>query len=254
MVLNSLSSFWSFIPYIFVNPFCVLYSDVFAPNIKNIEPTISNADSQALMKQVAVADFLGGWKDGILTIGTLGCDPLKSFNQNKEYYALESEDELDEDDEEHLLVDGDDEDNYNAEHEELNPLMHTTFEHDFEDVVSANHDANASQEVVVMTFNKVVLTPPVISHEAIESNEVETDQKKKKGERITLADLFLADSDVKMKLDPDKVLFQSSEKPSTLKAKHGLSFTKKLIPRVKDNPHPIKDIKKVSHGSLSLVQ
>lgn len=216
--------------------------------MKTAEHTINNADTQDSLKQVALVDLLGDWKDAILTIGTLGYDPLKSFNQKREYLALESEDK-------HILVEGNDEDNYNVEHEELHPLMHTTFEHNFEDVVSAksNHDANASKKEVVMTINQVVLTPPVTSHdEFMESNEVETGQKKKKGERTTLADLFLADSNVNIKVDPAMVMLQLSDKPS-LKAKHGMSFTKKFIPRVKDNPHPIKDIKKVSHGSLSFV-
>lgn len=238
----------------------VLYSDGFASNIKKTEP-VMNKDSQALLKQVALTDLLGGWKDGILTIGTLGYDPLKSINHNKEYFALEAEhngqgegDQVEHNDEENC---------YNAEHEE-NPLMHTTFEHKFEDVVCENHDANASsKEEVVRTFseivevpivipnevmesNEIVEVPLVITNEVMESNNVETDQKKMKGERITLADLFLADSDVKMKLHPAKVFHESSEKPK-LKTKHGLSFAKKIIPRVKDNAYPMKDIKKVSH-------
>lgn len=208
--------------------------------MKKTEPTTNNVDSQALLKQVALTDLLGGWKDGsILTIGTLGYDPLKfNINHHKEYFALETEGEQDEGEGEHIPVDdGYNENCYNTEHEELNPLMHNTFEHNFEDVVSAN----ASKEIVLAPLT-------VISdHEIIESNNAEsTDEKKKKGERITLADLFLADSDVKMKLEyPAKVLLESSEKKS-LKAKHGLSFAKKLIPRVKAHPHPMRDIKKVS--------
>ena len=109
---------------------------------------------------------------------------------------------------------------------------------------------------MVRTFNEIVLAQPVnISHDEVimESNndvEITDDQKKKKGERITLADLFLADSDVKVKMDPAKFLLESSEK-SRLKAKHGMCFAKKLIPRVKDNPHPVKDIKKVTNASCS---
>ncbi|XP_061370395.1 protein TILLER ANGLE CONTROL 1-like [Gastrolobium bilobum] len=221
--------------------------DGFASNMKKNEPTINNVDSQALPKQVALTDLLGGWNDGILTIGTLGYDPLKSINHSKEYFALETDDDQD-----------------NAEQEDLNPLMHNTFEHNFEDVVSENHDANARTEEVVRTFNEIVQAPPVevvrtfneivqappvISHEVMESNDEEIDQKKKKGERITLYDLFLADSDVKLKLDPAKAMLESSEKQS-LKTKHGLSFAKKLIPRVKDNPHPMKEIKKLMKKML----
>ncbi|XP_027337361.1 uncharacterized protein LOC113851074 [Abrus precatorius] len=224
--------------------------------MKKTEPTINNADSEALLKQVALADhLLGAWKDGILTIGTLGYDPLKSINHHTEYFALETEDEQ-EAEGEHIMVDDEQENYYNAEHEELNPLIYNTFEHNFEDVVidHQNHgddDADASKEEVVRSFNEIVLaTPPVISLDVIESNDVETDQKKKKGERITLADLFLADSDVKIKLDPAKVCHLSSSEKPNLKAKHGLSFAKKLIPRVKDNPRPMKDIKKLMKKML----
>ncbi|KAJ1378373.1 hypothetical protein SESBI_47905 [Sesbania bispinosa] len=224
--------------------------DGFASNMKKTEPTIDNTDSQALLKQVALTDLLGGWKDGILTIGTLGYDPLKSINHNTEYFALEAEDEQDKGEEEHILVDDDDNENcYNAEHEELNPLMHNTFKHNFQDVVCENHDANANKEEVVRTMHEIVQVQSVISHDVIESFDVESDQKKKRGERITLADLFLADTDVKIKLDPAKVLLESTEKPN-LKAKHGLSFAKKIIPRVKDNAHPMKDIKKLMKKML----
>ncbi|MCI44473.1 hypothetical protein A2U01_0065712, partial [Trifolium medium] len=91
--------------------------------------------------------------------------------------------------------------------------------------------------MMIRNFKEIVEVPHVICHEIIEANDVESDQKK----RITLADLFLADSDVKMKLDyhAAKVMVEASEKPN-LKAKNGLSFAKKIIP----NAHPMKDIKK----------
>lgn len=221
------------------------HSDGFASNMKKTEPTVNNVDMQ---KQVALTDYLGCWKDGILTIGTLGYDPLKSINHHKEYFALEAENEQDKPGEgEHIMVDDDDHENcYSAEQEELSPLMYNTFEHNnFEDVVCENHDGSKEEEkVVIRSFHEIVEAPPVIFHEITESNDVEADQKKKSGERITLADLFLADSDVKIKMD--KVLLESSDEKPNLKAKHGLSFAKKIIPRVKDNARPMKDIKKVS--------
>ena len=223
------------------------HTDGFASNMKKTEPTINNADSQALLKQVALTESLGGWEDGILTIGTLGYDPLKSINPHKEYFALEIEVEQEDGEGENIMVDDHEEEQkgYNAEHEELNPLIYNSFEHNFENVVSENNHDDG--DVVGSLNNEIVVAPPVISYEVVEANDVEADEKKKKGERITLADLFLADTDVKIKLDPyAKVChLASSEKPN-LKAKHGLSFAKKLIPRVKDNPHPMKDIKKVS--------
>ncbi|ESW07284.1 hypothetical protein PHAVU_010G116900 [Phaseolus vulgaris] len=212
--------------------------DGFASNMKKTEPIINNADSQALLKQVALTESLGGWEDGILTIGTLGYDPLKSINPHKEYFALEIEvEQEDGEGEDSIMVD---------EQEELNPLIYNTFEHSLENIVSENYD----DVDVVRSFNEIVVAPSVISYEVMESYDVEADEKKKKGERITLADLFLADSDVKIKLNPAKVChLASSEKPN-LKAKHGLSFAKKLIPRVKENPHPMKDIKKLMKKML----
>ncbi|KAE9605761.1 hypothetical protein Lal_00024942 [Lupinus albus] len=216
--------------------------DGFASNMKKTEPTTNNVDS-----------FIGGWEDGILTIGTFGFVPLKSINHKNEYFALENElGEQDECKEQDIQANDDDDDGNsynNTEMEELNPLMHNTFKHNFEDVaVSANHDANI--EEMVSTFNEIVMASPVISYEIMESNDSDGEaDEKKKGERITLADLFLADSDVKMKLDPAKVLLKSSEK-SSFKAKHGLSFAKKFIPHVKDNPRPMKDIKKLMKKML----
>ncbi|XP_015968238.1 protein TILLER ANGLE CONTROL 1 [Arachis duranensis] len=195
--------------------------DGFASNMKNIEPTRSNnEDSEGMMKQVALAELFGGWKDGILTIGTLGCDPLmNSYSQNKQYYALESEEDQEEEEEQ------EDEENYNGEDDnEVNPLMQSTFEE----------------------VKKVDET---------DENSIEEMEKKKKGERITLADLFLADSDVKMEGAKSKDEKQSS----IMKGKHhnhahmhALSFTKKLIPRGlnKDNLHPIQDIKKLMKKML----
>ncbi|KAL1313337.1 hypothetical protein HN51_039893 [Arachis hypogaea] len=193
--------------------------DGFASNMKNIEPMRSNnEDSEGMMKQVALAELFGGWKDGILTIGTLGCDPLiNSYSQNKQYYALESEEDQEEEEEQ------EDEENYNGEddNEEVNPLMQSTFEE----------------------VKKVDVT---------DENSIEEMEKKKKGERITLADLFLADSDVKMEGAKSKVSTadEDEKQSSIMKGKHhmhALSFTKKLIPRGlnKDNPHPIQDIKKL---------
>ncbi|KAL5062464.1 hypothetical protein RYX36_024201 [Vicia faba] len=231
-------------------------NDGFGSNMKKNESTMNNKnDNQALLKQVALTDMLGGWNDGILTIGTLGYDPMKSINNHKDYYSLEAEKQHD------FVEDNDDDDDesfYNAEQEELNPLINNTLDesNNSEDVVCENHDdvdddVNATKEKKIMmieNFKEIVdVPPPMIFHEIIEANDVEADQKK----RITLADLFLADSDLKMKVDYSKakVLIESSEKPN-LKPKNGFSFAKKIIPLVKDNAHPIKDIKKLMKKML----
>nr|ACJ84205.1 unknown [Medicago truncatula] len=196
--------------------------------MKKNEPSINNTDNQALLKQVALTDMLGDWKDGILTIGTLGYDPLKSMNNHKEYFALEAEKQHD------IVVDDDDVENfYDVEQEELNPLINNTFdENNFEVVICENHDvvdddARKEEEMIIRNFKEIVEVPPMICHEIMEANDVEADQKK----RITLADLFLADSDVKTKLDYSaaKVLVESSEKPN-LKQKMDFLLLRRLFP------------------------
>ncbi|XP_030928946.1 uncharacterized protein LOC115955049 [Quercus lobata] len=229
--------------------------DGLARNVKTTESTTNNSDKQALLKQVALAEVLDGWRDGILTIGTFGFDPLKPFNQQKEYLVLESEEEDDDIEEAEVGQysndedgDGDDSDE-NAQHEELNPLMFTTFEHNFEDLESnPDHDINVCKSDVIMTVDGVPLTPP----EYDELDNREGEEKKKKGERITLADLFLADADVKEKLDPDH-FFPNPGKKTVLRTKNGLSFAKKFIPRVKgvkEDSSPIKNLQRLMRKML----
>lgn len=240
--------------YIFFGP------DEFAQNVEKTDqaPT-SDKDTQALLKQAPVPDVLDGWKDGILTIGTFGFDPLKPFNQQKEYLVLESEEDIDEESQ-HYSFDStyEDEDPDNLEDEEVNPLMLTTLGHSFDDVGS-NFDADVMEKPdvnVLLTLDGEPLAPLVASNQkiAIRQEISEVDQKKKKGERTTLADLFLADADVKMKLDSGKDLPADSGKKLNVRSKNSLSFAKKFIPRVKEDSSPIKNLQRVSKtvNSLSL--
>uniref|UniRef100_A0A2N9IRQ4 Protein TILLER ANGLE CONTROL 1 n=1 Tax=Fagus sylvatica TaxID=28930 RepID=A0A2N9IRQ4_FAGSY len=231
--------------------------DGFARSVKTTELTTNNTDKQALLKQVALADVLDGWRDGILTIGTLGLEnPLKPFNQQNEYLILESEEE-DEDHEDaevgqYSVDDGDDNEENVDEHEELNPLMFTTFGHNFEDFESNPDHDNVHKPDVIMTVDGVSLTPYLGSPELnveLDNMEGSGEQKKKKGERITLADLFLADADVKEKLKPDQVYPNSGKKP-VLRTKNGLSFAKKFIPRVKEDSTPIKNLQRLMKRML----
>ncbi|XP_037496165.1 protein TILLER ANGLE CONTROL 1 isoform X1 [Jatropha curcas] len=211
--------------------------DGLARNVKKAESITNEADKQALLKQVALVDVLDGWKGGILTIGTLGLDPLKPFNyQQNEYFVLESEGEDDDDDtdvedeqeEQYSVVDSEDEDkddnvseNEVEEDEEENPLIFTRFGHNFENIRSP-FDENTAEK---------------------NSRSNENDERKRKGERITLAELFLADSDMKKKPDCCNQVDDtdsSGNKKTAVRAKNGLSFAKKLIPHVGDDSRPIK--------------
>lgn len=233
-------------------------TDGLGANVKTSESTTNGIDKQALLKQVALVDVLDGWRDGILTIGTLGLDPLKAFNQPKEYLILQSEEEDEEgDQEEQDSVDGGDHDsNDNVEQEELNPLMFTTYGHNFEDFES-NPDRHINvvpTPDVIMTVDGVSLTPFMGSAEvepSLQLDEEAGEGKKKKGERITLADLFLADADVKGKPDDPEKVFPDSGKTPFLRTKNGLSFAKKFIPRVKEDSRPIKNLQRVSKCFLT---
>ncbi|XP_018814820.1 uncharacterized protein LOC108986603 [Juglans regia] len=236
--------------------------DEIAGNLKTTELTTNETDKQALLKQVShnvdhVLD--NGWSDDILTIGTLGFDYPKAFNKRKEYLILQSEvedvgstEEEEEEEEEYSIDDftGDD-DSENVEHEELNPLMFETFGHNFEDFeLNQDHDNIVRPEGVMAVDGTVPLTPFLGSSElSTDKLEKEKGEKlKKKGERITLADLFLADAHVEGKFDPKKVP-NSGEKP-VLRTKNGLSFAKKFIPRVKEDSRPIQTLQRLMKKML----
>ncbi|KAG2720608.1 hypothetical protein I3760_02G043500 [Carya illinoinensis] len=216
--------------------------DGLAGNVKTTELATKNTDKQALLKQVALVEVLDGWKDGILTIGTLGFDPLKPFNQRNEYLVLQSEEEDEKNEEGQYSSDGGDDTEENVEHEELNPLMSTTFAHSFEDFESNPDNGNFDG------VDDVPLTPFMGSPGLNAELNRDGEQQKKKGERITLADLFLADADVEGEFDFGKVP-NSGEKPA-LKTKNGLSFAKKFIPRVKEDSRPIQNLQRLMKKML----
>ena len=218
--------------------------DGLASNLKKVESITNDTDTQALLKHVALVDMLDGWKDGILTIGTLGFDdPIYSFSSEKECAITDEDEEREEEEEEEGFSvnndngDVEDEDEEDEENEnEVNPLVFTAF------------GENGPKPTPIMTVDGVPLSPFVGSsyHEGIECFISENhDQRKSKGERTTLADLFSADSEVKGKVDPEEVKVLSGKKP-VIRSKHGLSFAKKLIPRVGEDSRPMKKLHQVS--------
>lgn len=195
-----------------------------------------------MLKQVDLdVEALHDWRDGILTIGTFGFESLKPSNEPKEYLVLESEDDDDDDDEEEeeeeksLVHEEDDDIIEYLEDEELNPLMLSAFGQKSKDV-----SGEKGGDLIIGAYELNMES----KYKAI--MEMENEEKKKKGERrITLADLFLADAgDVGMALEDDKVL---QKKTADVRSKSSLSFAKKLIPRVKEDSHPIKNFQRVSN-------
>lgn len=206
-------------------------------------------DTQALLEQAALADVIDTWKQGILTIGTFGFDPLKEFTaQQKEIQLIianheeeESEISFEEDLEEE------------EEEGEQDPLVLNAFKHGFNNDICS--DIHAQSEITLAS---------------------DDDHEYKKKERITLADLLSADSDHHMDTKPThhvdhdrhkllqpelgvaikiKIKIKPEEKePAAAHAKPKLSFAKKLIPPLlKDDSHlhphprPIKKIHQVSN-------
>ncbi|XP_038875598.1 protein TILLER ANGLE CONTROL 1 [Benincasa hispida] len=207
---------------------------------KNESSGINEVDRHALLKQVEFdhVETLHDWRDGILTIGTFGFESLKPSNEQKEYLVLESEEddyEDKEEEEEKSLVNDEDDDIIGyLEDEELNPLMFTAFGHKSKDVC-----VEKGEDLIIGAYES--------KYSGI--MEMENEEKKKKGERrITLADLFLADArDVAKALEDDKVL---QKKTADVRSKSGLSFAKKLIPRVKEDSHPIKNFQRLMRRML----
>ncbi|XP_012490154.1 protein TILLER ANGLE CONTROL 1 [Gossypium raimondii] len=212
--------------------------DGLARNVKKTDSIAIDSNTKALVEQVALVDMLDGWRDGVLTIGTFGFDPLKSLaEEQNDYLASGSYEDDDEerysdnnDDED---VDGDDDD----EEEEVNPLMLSSFEPSLEDVDSnVDNSKYRKKEVMMMVDGST-------DHEIKFNLDATEDHSGKLRRRTTLADLFSEDTDIKKKpSSPLHLDTDSCKKPSSLPAKNGLSFAKKLIPQVGvgEDSRPIK--------------
>ncbi|XP_039007510.1 protein TILLER ANGLE CONTROL 1-like [Hibiscus syriacus] len=205
--------------------------DGLARNVKKTDSLAIDSNTKALLEHVALSDMLDGWRDGILTIGTLGFDPLK---QN-DYLALESyidDDDKEDKAEEELYTDNNDEEDENVENEsdeEVNPLVLSALEHSLEEV-------DGESDVMMMMFDG---DGGSTDHEIKIDLEATEGHSGKLRRRTTLADLFSEDSDIKNKHCPLELNSGSTKKPSA-RTKNGLSFAKKLIPQVGEDSRPIK--------------
>ena len=217
-------------------PFC---ADGLARNVKKTDSIAIDTNTKALLEQVALIDVLDGWRDGILTIGTFGFDPLKSLSEQKDNLTLESDDE---DEEERYSGNNNDDDDDNNSDEEVNPLMFSTFDHSFEDVESNVDRAKYGKPEVIMTVDGVAGST---DHKIKFDLDVSEGHSGKLRRRTTLADLFSEDSDMKKKPSPLELESNSCKKAS-LRTKKGFSFAKKLIPQVGEDSRPIKMLHQVS--------
>ncbi|KAK8711381.1 hypothetical protein V6N13_146665 [Hibiscus sabdariffa] len=210
--------------------------DGLARNVKKTDSVAIDSNTKALLEQVALSDMLDGWRDGILTIGTFGFDPLNSLAQQNDYLASGN----DGGDEEERYTDNNDdqdEDEDSDVEEEVNPLMLSTFEHSFEEV---DHESD-----VMLMVDGVGLggsTDEEIKFD-LEATEGHSGKLRR---RTTLADLFSEDSDIKKKPCPLELDSYSCKKPS-LRPKNGLSFAKKLIA---EDSRPIKMLNQMMRRML----
>ncbi|XP_022769515.1 uncharacterized protein LOC111313038 [Durio zibethinus] len=212
--------------------------DGLARNVKKTDSVAIDTNTKALLQQVALVDVLDGWRDGILTIGTLGFDPLKSFSEQKDYLTLESDDAEGAEEERYSHNNDDEEDDNddyddNNSDEEVNPLMFSTFDHSFVDV--DDHTKYGKPDVIMMVDGVAGSTGHTIKFD-LDITEGHSGRLRR---RTTLADLFNEDSDMKKKPSPLELESNSCTKGS-LPTKNGLSFAKKLIPQVGEDSRPIK--------------
>ncbi|XP_022858505.1 uncharacterized protein LOC111379377, partial [Olea europaea var. sylvestris] len=185
----------------------------------NENKSAKDTDKNILLEDIALSNVLDGWKGGILTIGTFGFDSIKT--EEKEYLYRDDDEEKEGEDKSDVSNESAEEEEVDEEEQELNPLMHAAYAHDFEDSICDN------------TAKGTIAS--------------DCDIKNMKKERITLADLFYADSDEQEKhkknkgniIDPD---FNKKLSAAEANYKRGLSFAKKLVPRVGEDSRPIKKL------------
>ncbi|XP_055808094.1 protein TILLER ANGLE CONTROL 1-like [Solanum dulcamara] len=203
---------------------------------KDIELKVSNEiighhDTQILLQDASFAHMLDIWNGGMLTIGTFGFDPLmKNVQDQQSVIDIESLEE-EEEEEEYYSVENEIQEceipfNDEGINEELYPLIYANIGDEViynEDIIESNNNSSPHQ----------------------------SNTKMMKKERITLADLFSADSDYhhhkadhSTRKSTESEIF-TKKSNSSPQVKNGLSFAKKLIPRVKDEPRPIQKLQKL---------
>ncbi|KAI3719568.1 hypothetical protein L6452_20470 [Arctium lappa] len=187
-----------------------------------------------------------GWKEGILAIGTLGIDLFKDFNPKDDVndqvlFFGDHEDQDHEDDQEGEM--------------ECSPLALKASNHGFDHVDDQKQDPDHE-----------VAKPNNGQEYVIDSMDLDIDMErlkkiKKSGERITLADLFWADSENNKLYDHDhdhKVIKIPTMSTESIK-KHGandddhgflISKKKKKLPKDDSADHPINKTKRLMRKML----
>ncbi|XP_057495717.1 protein TILLER ANGLE CONTROL 1-like [Actinidia eriantha] len=178
------------------------HKDGFDQNAKKAELVNNETETQVLLDHVTI--------DGILTIGTFGFDPMNQVNEKNEFLVVERDE---------------------FEKEKENVVGYELEEENDDIKVCEYEDENGERAEI--GANELDLDMKEI---------VEGDEGKMKKERTTLADLFMADLDVKTEREGGKLKPDLMKKPNVDAKKKRLSFAKKLIPSVGDEKPPIKKL------------
>lgn len=216
-----------------------------------------NADRKALLENVLFGDREmfndETWEGGILAIGTLGFDQMNAVNLQDEQLGDVEEFEDDEEEEE------DSEEYYNEDYGDSDSGITTTYD---------DEDDEEKEELNPLMFNAAIFSCNNNNNQMVRGSHVSLavcDSNNKKRERITLADLFSADTNSGGQ--QDVILHKSSAshggrgdhsttKPpplpvSSLPTKTGLSFAKKIIPKLVGDQRPRRPINKLHQVALS---
>lgn len=193
------------------------HKDGFVQDVNKAAELVTNIEmeTQVLPEHVTI--------DSILTIGTFGFGPLIQLNKQNECLEFQKEETHEEKE-----LEGEKEIENEFDEEEVNPLLSNSFRSGFDE-------------------NDVEIYELGLDSTDSEGKKGKGKGKEKK-ERITLADLLVADDSddhVKYMMGDGRVVDKDSnykKKTDVGVKKKGLSFAKKLIPGVGEDSRPIKKL------------
>ncbi|XP_068634181.1 protein TILLER ANGLE CONTROL 1 [Aristolochia californica] len=193
-------------------------------------------DTEALLRDhVNLIKAFNGWPEGIFAIGTFGLDQLDLY-----------QDEHSNDGDEYPIEEKEEEDQYYPSDQ-----PHEVMKNNYAYAVSAGADKSSREDCTAghaeKDCNKLLpLMKP--ETEIVETGlEYSTDEKKKKSERTTLADLFSAEATPLPPPPPAELLKPTpvSGKSPTCRKKHVGSLAKKLMPWKGEDSRPTTKIHRV---------
>ncbi|KAL8114028.1 hypothetical protein AgCh_021063 [Apium graveolens] len=233
---------------------CKFHKDGWSNGQVKKKPESDTVDDQ----HVPLADAIASWRHGILTIGTLGFDPLKHFNQLNEIQLVSNEQDENEDNTDEYEQDTSGEKCIEEENGDQEPLIQHAAKPEFNSC--RRHDNNGLPHFNFHDQEPNIVYTSVDYVDADKSNNYNfgTDKKREmEGERVTLADLFLADCEefigVKPHMHDDNttvVMIQTEDNNYHMikKAEEAIisPAAKMPVPKTKEDWHSPRPIKKIN--------